>query len=80
MWKKVSFKDYLFRDKVCISALMGCIALCGVIAADRYMKNDMKGACAGTLGMGIGTFTAAKYTSASRKRARHKMYRKREYD
>ena len=80
MWKHTSFKDYSFRDKVCISALMGCIALCGVVAADRYMKNDLKGACAGTVGVGISTLTAAKYSHKSRKRARRRMYREREQD
>ena len=80
MWKKVSFKDYSFRDKVCISLVMGCIALCGVVAADRYMKNDAKGACAGAVGVGIGTLAAAKYSHKSRKRARRRMYREREQD
>ena len=80
MWKKVSFKNYSFRDKICISGLMFCVALCGVVAADRYIKNDVKGACAGTIGVGISTLAAAKYSHKSRKRARRRMYREREQD
>ena len=80
MWKNVSFKDYKLRDKAFISTLMGCIALCGVVAADRYIKNDVKGTCASVAGMGIGTIWAAKHSHASRKRARHQKYREREHD
>ena len=77
MGQKVSFKNYKFHDKICISALMGCIAFCGVLAADRYVKNDVKGACAGAVGVGINTLLAAKCTHLARKNARHRMYHER---
>ena len=80
MWKNVSFKDYKLRDKVCISMVMGCIALCGVIAADRYVKNDMIGTRAGTIGVGVDTLLAARWTYKARKNARRRMYHKKERD
>ncbi|MBR6231904.1 MAG: hypothetical protein IKQ99_02265 [Alphaproteobacteria bacterium] len=76
MSHKVSFQNYRFRDKVCISALMGCIALCGVFAADRYVKKDSRGALAGAIGMGINTVLVAKCSQVARKKARHRMYRR----
>ena len=79
MVSQVSFKDYRFRDKLCVSVVMGCIAFCGVLAADRYVKNDVKGACAGAVGVGINTLLAAKCTQLSRKKARHRIDYKREH-
>ena len=80
MWKKVSFKDYALRDKVCISGLMFCIALCGVVAADRYVKNDIRGTCAGAVGVGINTLLAAKCTHLACRNVRRRKYRQREHN
>ena len=80
MQKRVSFKDYSFCDKVYISMVMGFIALCGVISADRYIKNDLKGTSAGVVGMGASTILAAKLSKKFRRNARHRIYRHREYN
>ena len=76
MSQRVSFQNYRFRDKICISTLMGCIALCGVLAADRYIKKDTRGTLAGAVGMGINTILVAKCSQIARKKARHRMYRR----